>query len=96
MNLPRLLALAALALCAGCNSLDNPFAGLRLFHTGRDARTFNPQTGEYEWPKEATPRPKTHVAPASSHMTSTTPAPKSDGRPYDPQKGAFADPDPTR
>lgn len=48
MKLPHLLALAALALGAGCNSLENPFAGIRILHTGRDARTFNPQTGTYD------------------------------------------------
>lgn len=95
MNPPRILALAALAFCAGCNSLDNPFAGMRLLKTGQDARTYNPQTGEFEWPKDATPRPKAKREPASA-VPAATPAPKPDGRPYDPQKGAFADPDPTR
>ncbi len=95
MNLPRLLVLAAFALCAGCNSLENPFAGVRLLKTGQDARAFNPQTGEYEWPKDAAPRPKTKREPGAV-TPATTPAPKPDGRPYDPQKGEFADPDPTR
>ena len=92
MNLPRLIAVAVLALSAGCNSLENPFAGIRLLKTGRDARTFNPQTGEYEWPKNAKPTPKARSEPPSS----TPPGPRPEGRPYDPQKGEFADPDPTR
>lgn len=95
MKLPPLLALAALALSAGCNSLDNPFAGIRVLHTGQDARTFNPQTGTYDWPAGTTPRPPTKAAPASS-APRATPAPQSDGRAYDPQRGAFTDPDPTQ
>ena len=94
MKLPHLLAAAALALCAGCNSLDNPLAKLRIFSAGRDARTFNPQTGEYEWPKNATPRPQSRTARSAS--AAATPAPKDDGRPFDPQRGEWRDPDPTR
>lgn len=92
---PRLLAIAAFALGAGCHSLDHPFAGIRLLHTGQDARTYHPETGEYEWPKDAAPRPKSRREPAST-VPAATPAPRPDGRPYDPQKGEFADPDPTR
>ena len=88
MKLPRLLTTTAFALCAGCNSLDNPFASLRIFSTGRDARTFNAQTGQYEWPKDATPRPQSRVA----RTAAATPAPKDDGRPFDPQRGAWSDP----
>ena len=93
MQFPRLLAAAALALCAGCNSLDNPLSDFRIFKTGRDARTFNPQTGEYEWPKDATPRPQNRAAKTAA---AATPAPKDDGRPFDQQRGEWRDPDPTR
>ena len=94
MKIPRLLTAAALALGAGCSSLDNPLANLTIFHTGRDARTFNPQTGEYEWPKDATPRPaaRTPRRPAAA----ATPAPGGDGRYYDPMRGGFTDPEPAR
>ncbi|MCE9610017.1 MAG: hypothetical protein K8R23_07385 [Chthoniobacter sp.] len=94
MKLPHLLALAALALGAGCNSLENPFAGIRVLHTGQDARTFNPQTGTYDWPAGPKPHPPTTAAPAPS-APGASPTPKSDGRAYDPQRGAFSDPDPT-
>ncbi len=90
MKLPRLFATAAaLALCTGCNSLDNPLADFPLLHTGRDARTFNPQTGQYEWPNGTAPRPQTRAARSSA---AATPAPKDDGRTYDPQRGGWSDP----
>ena len=89
MKLPHLLATTAFALCAGCNSHDNPLASFRIFSTGRDARTFNAQTGQYEWPKDATPRPQSRVARTAA---AATPAPKDDGRPFDPQRGAWSDP----
>lgn len=92
MKLPHLLAVAALALGAGCSSLDNPITNLGIFRTGRDARTFNPQTGEYEWPKAATPRPQPRVA----RTAAATPPPKDDGRPFDVQRGEFRDPPPGR
>ena len=95
MKLPRLLAAAAFALCAGCNSLDNPFSNLAILHTGRDARAYNPQTGNYEWPKDATPRPQTK-APSRSATAQATPPPKGDGRYYDPVRGGFNDPEPGR
>ena len=92
MKLPRLLAAAALALGAGCSSLDNPFANLTLLHTGRDARTFNAQTGQYDWPSDTPPRPPNPRRAAAA----ATPAPASDGRAYDPQRGGFTDPEPGR
>ena len=92
MNLPRLLLAAALALCAGCHSLDNPLANLRILHSGRDARTFNAQTGEYEWPKDATPRPQRPRA----RTAAATPPPQDDGRSFDPVRGEFRDPEPGR
>ena len=84
--------LLAAALCAGCNSLDNPLSNLRLLHTGRDARTFNAQTGQYEWPKDTTPRPLPRVRPTAA----ATPPPKDDGRSFDPLRGEFRDPEPGR
>jgi len=93
MTLPRLTAIAALALFAGCNSLENPFAGFSPFRTGHDTRTFNPQTGEYEWPKDATPRPRSR-APRTTGTDA--PAPADDGRSFDPQKREFTEPDPRR
>ena len=93
MRFPRLLAAAALALCAGCNSLDSPLSNFVIFRTGRDARTFNPQTGEFEWPKDTTPRP---AGKAPRRAAAAPPAPKDDGRYYDPMRGGFTDPDPTR
>ena len=92
MKLPRLFAAAAFALCAGCTSLDNPLANLGIFHTGRDARTFNAQTGEYEWPKDAAPRPQTRVR----RTAAATPPPKDDGRSFDAVRGEFRDPEPGR
>lgn len=94
LKLARVLILAVGALCAGCNSLDNPLTSIPIFRSGHDGRVFNSRTGEYEWPKEAPARPANasrRAAPATA-----TPAPKNNGRPYDPQKGEFADPSPGR
>jgi hypothetical protein len=87
-----LAAAAGLALLAGCNSLDSPFSDWKVFQSGRDGRVYNPQTGEYEWPKNTTPRPKSPTRP--SGRTSATPEPTNDGRGYDPIKGEFRDPQP--
>jgi hypothetical protein len=92
MKLSRLFAAAGLTLLAGCNSLDSPFSDWKVLQTGKDSRAYNPQTGEYEWPdKSGKPRP-----PASSTAPRTrsgaTPAPATDGRPYDATKNEFRDP----
>ena len=86
MKIPLHL-LAALSL-AGCGSLDLP----DLAATGRDARTYNPQTGRYEWPdneparQPAKPRVKARDdAPADA-------AKPSDGRDFNPQTGRFESP----
>jgi len=72
---------------AGCNSLDNPLAG--LFHTGNDARVFNPQTGQYEWPPEQRkPQPR---GPATAGGTTPAPERQSEGRYYDPQKNQWVE-----
>ena len=91
MHLPRLFTIGLLALLAGCQSLDNPFAGFRPFKTGHDARTFNVQTGEYDWPRDAAPRPRTRGA-----RKTAAPAAAGDGREYDLQRREFAEPDPRR
>ena len=72
-----LILVAPLALFAGCNSLDNPITN--LFH-GHDARVYNPQTGEWEYPKgKGTPAPQKSAAVASA--LSATPAPQGGGHP---------------
>ena len=48
--------LATSVLVAGCNSLDNPLAGMNLLGTGHDGRVYNAQTGEFEWPKDSQKR----------------------------------------
>jgi len=48
-------ALGSAVIFSACQSLEQT----NLFASGRDARFFNPQTGQYEWPKESastTPR----------------------------------------
>ncbi len=73
------ILVATLALGAGCSSLDNPLAN--LFH-GHDARVYNPQTGEWEYPnKKATPSPQKSAAIASA--LSSTPAPQGSGHSAD-------------
>ena len=90
MKIPRVLAAAAVALGAGCHSLDNPFSSIP--NTGRDARIYNVQTGRWEWPEKDRPR----STPKPARTAAATPAPKDDGRNYDPQKGRFANPEPGR
>ena len=80
--------LGVVCLCAGCGSLDRS----ELFATGRDARTYNPQTGRYEWPDdEPSRRPaQSRAAARGSHA-----APErndigpDDGRVFNPLKGRF-------
>ena len=89
MKLSSVTILVALsALFAGCSSLDNPFAG--WFHSHGDARVYNPQTGEWEWPNEkATPKPQKAANVAGA--LKSTPAPQSDGRYFDPQKNEWVE-----
>jgi len=82
--------LATSVLVVGCNSLDNPLSGMNLFNTGHDARVYNPQTGQYEWPKESTKR-QSRVAGLGASGATPTPQPKSDGRYYDAQKGQWVE-----
>ncbi len=93
-----LIALATtVLLAAGCNSLDNPLAGLNPFDTGHDARVYNQQTGEFEWPKDQQGRPKRgnrSSAVSSAIAGANTPAPNSDGRYFDSQKNQWIEPPP--
>jgi len=84
------ILIAASILLAGCNSLDNPFAN--LFKTGKDARVYNPQTGQFEGPAEnATPRPQKSAAIASALSATPAPQHESDGRYFDPQKNEWVE-----
>ena len=77
-------ALCAASFFAGCGSLDHP----NFFATGQDARTYNPQTGRYEWPDSEPSKPRvisrvTHPAPERND------AAPDDGRVFNPQTGRF-------
>jgi hypothetical protein len=80
--------LAASALLTGCGSLDNPFT--RFFHTGNDARVFNAQTGQYEWPEEKKSAEQ-RKAPAVAAALAGAPASqeRGDGRYFDAQKNQW-------
>ncbi len=83
--LPAVLLVTSV-LMAGCNSLDNPFHG--LFGTGHDARVYNSQTGQFEWPPDQKkPQPR-GPAPAGG-----TPAPEraAEGRYFDVQKNQWVE-----
>ena len=73
---------------AGCSSLDPS----ELLATGRDARTYNPQTGRYEWPED---EPARRPAQARVSSRGNIAAPErndsepEDGRVFNPQKGRF-------
>jgi hypothetical protein len=86
--------LATSALVAGCNSLDNPLAGVNLLGSGRDARVYNAQTGEFEWPKDSQKRRTRRPAPAAAGTADTATEPeqrKGDGRYYDPEKSQWVE-----
>ena len=85
--------IVASALFTGCSSLDNPLAG--FFHTGHDARVYNPQTGQFEWPEEKKPRGQKKSAVVAGALAST-PAPKGrgDGRYFDAQKNQWVEQEP--
>lgn len=85
------LSVAACSLAifvAGCSSLDNPFASMNLFRTGRDARVFNAQTGEYEWPKEEQARRRAQPGAPNSAPPAER---RGDGRYYDAAKNEWVD-----
>lgn len=84
---------------SACSDLsDNPLHALT--RTGRDARVFNPQTGQYEWPKEETPRPRPRtvaIDEAVRESSSSTPSKPltpgaGDDRVYNPMKQQFESP----
>lgn len=84
------ILVAASALFAACNSLDNPFSS--WFHAHGDARVYNPQTGQWEYPNQkTTPKPQKSAAVASA--LNTTPAPQGggDGRVFDAQKNQWVE-----
>jgi hypothetical protein len=86
-NLPSFLLLTASVLLPGCSSLENPFGN--LFGSGRDARVYNAQTGEYDWPQDSTnPRP---AAPAPAAGGAPAPQRRGDGRYFDPVKNEWVD-----
>lgn len=87
------LFLATSVLVTGCNSLDNPLAGMNLLGSGRDGRVYNSQTGEFEWPKDSQKRRAHRPAPAAAGTAAATTEPerKSDGRYYDPQKSQWVE-----
>lgn len=76
---------------AGCSSLDNPLSALNPFRSGRDARVYNAQTGEYEWPKEEAARRRSRPAGASGATTTAPQQKRGDGRYFDAQKNEWVD-----
>ncbi len=79
--LPSFLLLTASVLLPGCSSLENPFGN--WFGSGRDARVYNAQTGEYEWPQDSSkPRP-------AGAATVPPPAGQGDGRYFDPVRNEW-------
>jgi hypothetical protein len=88
MKLPPLVILfAASGLLAGCGSLDNPFAGMNWFGTGKDARVYNAQTGQFEWPKED----QAHARKPANAGAAPVQVRKTDGRYYDATKNQWVD-----
>ena len=84
---------------AGCSDLsDNPLTVLS--RSGRDARTFNPQTGHYEWPEEEAPRkrPRTAAIDEAVHESEARPPAKpltpgsGDDRVFNPMTQQFESP----
>jgi len=90
-----LIPVTASLLLAACNSLDNPITN--FFHgTGRDARVYNAQTGEWEWPADKRkPQEKKSAAVASALAT---PGPNSfnDTRYWDAQRNQWVQPEQPR
>lgn len=82
---------AASVLVTGCNSLDNPLAGVNLLGTGNDGRVYNAQTGEFEWPKDSQKRRAPRPAPTGTVGATPAPERKGDGRYYDPQKSQWVE-----
>jgi hypothetical protein len=87
------ILIAVSALLTGCGSLENPFAN--FFRTGRDARVYNAQTGQFEWPEEKKPSSERKAAKVAGALAST-PAPvgRSDTRYFDAQKNQWVEQQP--
>jgi hypothetical protein len=87
---PLLAVFSLVSVLAACDSLDNPFHSA-LLNTGRDARVYNGNTGQYEWPSPTPPpRPKpTPVIVKAPAAPASTPMKKVAAHTPIPQKGAF-------
>ena len=87
------LLIAASAFLTGCGSLNNPLAG--LFRTGRDARVYNAQTGQFEWPEEKkAPRQRKSADVAAALASTPAPTGRNDGRYFDAQKNQWVEQQP--
>jgi len=79
--------LSSVVLLSACQSLEQA----PLFASGHDERTFNPQTGRYEWPKESEPpKPRASVRnerPAESSKNALLNS--GDERVFNPQTGRY-------
>ncbi len=85
--------IAASTLLTGCGSLENPLAG--FFHTGHDARVYNAQTGQFEWPEEKkAPKQRKSADVAAALASTPAPAGRNDGRYFDAQKNQWIEQQP--
>jgi hypothetical protein len=80
-------ALGCVVMFSACQSLERT----DFFASGRDARTFNPQTGRYEWPKESVPSsPRVSLRDERSAESSKRGLlNSSDERVFNPQTGRY-------
>jgi len=89
MKILSSVVVGALAISvAGCSSLDNPLAAFNPFRSGRDARVYNAQTGEYEWPKDEAARRQARPAGAANAAPQER---RGDGRYFDAAKNEWVD-----
>ncbi|MEI9896867.1 MAG: hypothetical protein WDN28_24180 [Chthoniobacter sp.] len=87
MKLSSVLILAPVSLLlAACNSLDNPITN--FFHSGtsRDARVYNTQTGEWEWPADKRKAQEKKSAAVASALATSAP---NDTRYWDAQRNQW-------
>ena len=73
-----------MVLFAGCGSLEHP----DFFASGHDTRTYNAQTGRYEWPDDASRKPRPRPPRDRANDARQEAAPD-DGRVFNPQTGRF-------